>query len=173
MIEVLRQARNAFVWNLNTDLDNIPACEKWAEMLRKNIDDLDKAIAELESQEPVAWINAEKRTFEWNGPVLWNTPTVAVLDKIPLYTTPPTAQASQEPALWEMPDGKTVDKWGLKFYGGQAGKPLYTTPQPQRTWVGLTDEEHHEIVLFAESGDWHDFEVINATEAKLKEKNNA
>jgi hypothetical protein len=43
-------------------------------------------------QEPVAWINAEKRTFEWNGPVLWNTPTVAVLNKIPLYTTPPTAQ---------------------------------------------------------------------------------
>ena len=42
----------------------------------------------------------------------------------------------------------------------------------QRTWIGLTDEEHHEIVLFAESGDWHDFEVINATEAKLKEKNN-
>jgi hypothetical protein len=43
-------------------------------------------------QEPVAWINAEKRTFEWNGPVLWNTPTVAVLEKIPLYTTPPAAQ---------------------------------------------------------------------------------
>lgn len=40
-------------------------------------------------QEPVAWVNAEKRTFEWNGPVLWNTPTVAVLEKIPLYTTPP------------------------------------------------------------------------------------
>ena len=40
-------------------------------------------------QEPVAWINAEKRTFEWNGPVLWNTPTVAVLNKIPLYTHPP------------------------------------------------------------------------------------
>jgi hypothetical protein len=47
-IEVMRQARNAFVWNLNTDLDNIPACEKWANMLRKNIDDLDKAIADAE-----------------------------------------------------------------------------------------------------------------------------
>lgn len=48
-------------------------------------------------QEPVAWINAEKRTFEWNGPVLWNTPTVAVLDKIPLYTTPPAAQRQWVP----------------------------------------------------------------------------
>jgi hypothetical protein len=50
-IEVMRQARNAFVWNLNTDLDNIPACEKWANMLRKNIDDLDKAIEEAEQKE--------------------------------------------------------------------------------------------------------------------------
>ena len=62
-------------------------------------------------QEPVAWINAEKRTFEWNGPVLWNTPTVAVLDKIPLYTTPPAAQRQwvgltdeEEVELWESTD---------------------------------------------------------------------
>ena len=47
-IEVMRQARNAFVWNLNTDLDNISACEQWAKMLRKNIDDLDKAIVDAE-----------------------------------------------------------------------------------------------------------------------------
>jgi len=50
-IEAMRQARNAFVWNLNTDLDNIPACDKWAKMLRKNIDALDKAIAESEKQQ--------------------------------------------------------------------------------------------------------------------------
>jgi len=47
-IEVMRQARNALVWNLNTDLDNIPACDQWAKMLRKNIDALDKAIADAE-----------------------------------------------------------------------------------------------------------------------------
>jgi len=47
-IEVMRQVRNALVWNLNTDLDNIPACEVWANMLRKNIDALDKAIKEAE-----------------------------------------------------------------------------------------------------------------------------
>jgi hypothetical protein len=46
--EVMQQVRNALVWNLNTDLDNIPACEQWAKMLRKNIDDLDKAIADAE-----------------------------------------------------------------------------------------------------------------------------
>jgi hypothetical protein len=47
-IEVMRQVRNALVWNLITDLDNIPACEKWVKMLRKNIDDLDEAIADAE-----------------------------------------------------------------------------------------------------------------------------
>ena len=47
-IEVMRQVRNALVWNLNTDLDNIPACEQWSEMLRKNIDALDKAMADAE-----------------------------------------------------------------------------------------------------------------------------
>jgi hypothetical protein len=49
-IEVMRQARNAFVWNLNTDLDNIPACDQWAKMLRKNIYALDQAISEAEKQ---------------------------------------------------------------------------------------------------------------------------
>lgn len=52
-IEVMRQARNAFVWNLNTDLDNIPACEKWAKMLRKNIDDLDEAIEQAEKKRKI------------------------------------------------------------------------------------------------------------------------
>ena len=39
----------------------------------------------------------------------------------------------------------------------------YTTP-PQRTWVGLTDEERDEICLGDES-------IARAIEAKLKEKN--
>ena len=38
---------------------------------------------------------------------------------------------TQEPVMWVMPDGKTVDKWGLQFYGGQTGTPLYTHPQPK------------------------------------------
>jgi hypothetical protein len=50
-------------------------------------------------------------------------------------------------------------------------KPLYTTPQ--RTWVGLTDEEIKEIV-----GPWGDTPIKGYTrkmfdkiEAKLREKN--
>jgi len=105
------------------------------------------------------------------------------------------AQASQEPVLWMMPDGNTADKWALQFYGGQKGKPLYTTPQPcptceslartvmmdqtgydPRQWVGLTDDEVERIKL-----DGRDLEFVSMTalhrfardiQAKLKEKNN-
>jgi hypothetical protein len=37
------------------------------------------------THEPVAYINVEERTLEWAAPVVWNTPTVAQMDKIPLY----------------------------------------------------------------------------------------
>lgn len=48
----------------------------------------------------------------------------------------------------------------------------------QRTWVnattwrGLTDEEQKTISDLASANDWHDFDVMDATETKLKEKNN-
>jgi len=44
---------------------------------------------------------------------------------------------------------------------------LYTTPQ-QRTWVGLTDGERYEI---ANVPRWSSGAFVEATEAKLKEKN--
>ena len=68
------------------------------------------------------------------------------------------AQSKQEPVLWMMPDGKTADKWALQFYGGQKGKPLYTTP-PQRK--PLTDEEIDQGLLRTKyamqtAGAWRD-----------------
>ena len=71
---------------------------------------------------------------------------------------------TQEPVLWVMPDGKTVDKWGLQFYGGQTGKPLYAH---KREWVGLTDEERRVI----HNKNYNYEELACAIEAKLKEKN--
>jgi hypothetical protein len=46
----------------------------------------------------------------------------------------------------------------------------YTTPQPQRTWVGLTDEEISQLWLCT-SPYFHDFDFARAIEAKLKELN--
>jgi len=49
--------------------------------------------------------------------------------------------------------------------------PLYTTP-PQRTWVGLTDEEIVLIVAECSASHQHtDIHFARAIEAKLKEKN--
>ena len=46
---------------------------------------------------------------------------------------------------------------------------------PQRTWVGLTDEERKNIMIECEStGDWAwELKAAQAIEAKLKEKNSA
>ena len=49
--------------------------------------------------------------------------------------------------------------------------PLYTTP-PQRTWVGLTDEERKDTLQSVNTGFVVDASVVAlAIEAKLKEKN--
>ena len=49
-----------------------------------------------------------------------------------------------------------------------AGQDSITTP-PQRTWVGLTEQDKWEILLATERHDRDD--VMEMTEAKLKEKN--
>jgi len=41
-----------------------------------------------EQNEPVAYINVEERKLEWAKPITWHTPTIAQMDKIPLYTHP-------------------------------------------------------------------------------------
>ena len=48
------------------------------------------------NNEPVAWINVEKRKLEWDKPTLWETPTVVKLDRIPLYTHPVKEQLTDE-----------------------------------------------------------------------------
>ncbi len=50
-------------------------------------------------------------------------------------------------------------------FGDTPTVPLYTTPQPQREWVGLTDEDE----IDWDGGDLKS--LVKAIEAKLKEKN--
>jgi hypothetical protein len=89
-----------------------------------------QAIAELESQEPVATVTSETGadiTMSW-----WH-----------------------EPAL-------------------PMGTKLFTHP-PQRTWVGLTDEEIidviHPLVMADMPDQATDYEIAKAIEARLKELN--
>ena len=83
------------------------------------------------------------------------------------------AQPEQEPVAWMDKDGDVlsasiVDGKGLRNI------PLYTTP-PQRTWVGLTDEERNNCLVDADPceclADPEAEELMRCIEAKLKQKN--
>lgn len=65
--------------------------------------------------------------------------------------------------------GTTPDKKTAIFFKDvPIGAPLYTTPQ--RTWVGLTDEEVDECYYWKDC-QWTTDELVRHVEAKLKEKN--
>ena len=128
------------------------------------VEAIEKALAQ--TQEPFAYVNVEKRRLEFASPyVKWDTPTTIKLDKIPLYTTP-QQRTEQEPFClhWE-------DRWGCNHYADPKephpvnAKPLYTTPQ--RTWVGLTDEQRSQLVTLHHG--WNEYG--QAIEASLKQQN--
>jgi len=78
-------------------------------------------------------------------------------------------KAKDEPVAW-----MNAHDVGFKKseFGNTPTIPLYTTP-PQRTWVGLTDEERGQV--YADwrfnGGNSSNLELCRAIEAKLKEKN--
>ena len=70
---------------------------------------------------------------------------------------------TQEPVAWMDADGNVSDNNDHKCFS----IPLYTQP-PQRTWVGLNDDEIDYLIHLAYTGDE---EFVQTIEAKLKEKN--
>jgi hypothetical protein len=40
----------------------------------------------LPQPEPIAYINVEERKLEWATPIKWETPTVVLMGRVPLYT---------------------------------------------------------------------------------------
>jgi hypothetical protein len=92
-----------------------------------------------------------------------------------------TQDESQEPVAWvnqSAIDWFTSDKQGSNAYvqtnlakskNNSATVPIFTHP-PQRTWVGLTDDD--EILAISNTMPYANrFEFARAIEAKLKEKN--
>ena len=83
------------------------------------------------------------------------------------------AQPEQEPVAWMCADESLINKGYARFSHVCMGDwkiPVYTTP-PQRTWVGLTDEEINKIRWdwVDSAGDYTNF--AQAIENKLKAKN--
>jgi len=48
------------------------------------------------NNEPVAYINVDERKLEWARPTTWHTPTIAQMDKVPLYTHPAKTLTDEE-----------------------------------------------------------------------------
>ena len=89
--------------------------------------------------------------YESTGEVLYKETFTAIKEAL--------AQPEQEPVAWMNDMGTHID-----LNVSSRGTPLYTTP-PQRTWVGLKDDDE----IDWDGGDLKSF--VRAIEAKLKEKN--
>ena len=138
-----------------------------------------KLIAELESQEPVAWMTINEYGEE--DDIHYENPEGHLLEGWtykPLYTTPqPVQEESLEPfEYWNAVEGWVKIDEVRKHFGsvgcgtiyktaGEDRVPLYT--HSQRTWVGLTNEDVYEFAKAKLSWD----ELLIAAEAKLKERN--
>jgi hypothetical protein len=77
---------------------------------------LEEALAKQD--EPVAYINIEKRRLEWAHDYMsWDTPTVVNLPRIPLYTTPPQRKplTDEPPKRWAVFCGICRKEWSVPY----------------------------------------------------------
>jgi len=114
-----------------------------------------------------------KATLEMALEALTNPSTIAVQHAIELIKTE-LAKPEQEPVAWMVRDQVDGCRYpsALKNPAGSINgesQPLYTSPRKE--WVGLTDEETANICMKSDLNNWHDEQVIEAAEAKLREKN--
>jgi len=80
--------------------------------------------------------------------------------------------AKQKPVAWMCADESLINKGYARFSHVCMGEwkiPVYTTP-PQRTWVGLTEEEIQDLIDVVDHYNFPE-DLITYTQAKLKEKN--
>jgi hypothetical protein len=112
-----------------------------------------------QTQEPVAYLceNAVgHKYFRWKKPSSTYKP-------IALYTTPP--QRTERPVDCERCN--RLEEQAYDLVGKLRVANIKLSMQPQRAWVGLTDEEENEYNYLGPDMHW----VIQEIAAKLKEKN--
>jgi hypothetical protein len=109
--------------------------------------DLRQAIAELESQEPVAWMKPD-----------------VLCDRACMYLC--TKGFTQFPECATIHPPQLEQNFCPRC--GKRTNDIHTCTPPQRTWVGLTDDE---IDTWNIVGHESLREFVRAIEAKLKEKN--
>jgi len=145
MIEVLKQALEAL-----KDV-GVLTDREWQAVHKNKSNELRQAIAELESQEPVAWLLTEK-----------NINSLQV-DSIQLLIN--RLKHAHHTDLCVRINGQ--DEW----FQADWLKHMVRANLPQRTWVGLTDEEIEEGIKQS----WVTEQAFQSAawwaEAKLKDKN--
>ena len=133
-----------------------------AEVARRTITAIKEALAQ--TQEPFAWADLQKEAqqiveskFLWkqfiDGTPLANDIACWMADFARQYTAPPQ-RTEQEP-------------WCMKMNGCKTKCEDCPDEPPQRTWVGLTDEQANEYNYLGPDMHW----VIQEISAKLKELN--
>ena len=190
MIKVLKQWLEALeISSSAVDGYYIPDGKNMIPEVEDAITSLRQAIAELESQEPVAWMTINEYGEE--DDIHYENPEGHLLDGWtykPLYTTPqPVQEESLEPfEYWNAVEGWVKIDEVRKHFGsvgcstiyktaGEDRIPLYPHP-PQRTWVGLTEDDKalikHDANFnqFMMAGEYAE-RVQQLTEARLKDKN--
>jgi hypothetical protein len=172
MIEVLKQALERAERKLSA---YVGVCTGDKELTDAVLPMVRQAIAELESQEPVAWMDDEEIRVVTSKQKTGMHETLQKSYPKPLYNHPPQ-HTKQEPVArvvltetLELPCLQWLDL--NRQFDFKGGEYLYTHP-PQRTWVGLTDEE---VIAASASATYMDdldaWTFAREIEAKLKEKN--
>ena len=148
--------------------------ERFAKLVAEKV--IKEALAQEQDNAYIYASNLAKTI--WQKHYMKESPKFALLDTIEGVLTQidnmtcglvreKPAQPEQEPVG---KFAKFTDGIWREVTDGSAGVPLYTTP-PQRTWVGLTEQEHTELAIECGclSSDWVFYGA--ALERKIKEKN--
>lgn len=120
------------------------------------------------SKEPVAYINIEKRTLEWAKPMRWETPTIANLEPIPMYT-------HAGPAVVRKPlTDEQIDALQLPESGTGTVRDLVKIIEAAHG-IGCVMSEQKPVAWMIMNGDW-DYQLMwskqhaDALSAELQER---
>ncbi len=166
-IEAMKHALECIRCSTEYKIGN-PAFEQSEDALRQ-------AIEQAEKQEQTfGETNVELGFYSDNASNGQQRKLVGKVEMGQLVGNRPHKSASDPDAQGEVAVIKGFDEYGpmlgwFKHWANfPVGTKLYTTPQPQREWVGLTDKE---IRYLQDVYDVADADYARAIEAKLKEKN--
>ena len=112
----------------------------------------------------------------------YNLPATAISEAITAIKAALAQPAQREPVAWSSYEYDGIHHKPVAWMDGDGNFsdnndhkcfpiPLYTITHPPRPWVRLTDEDQFNLVHAMNKNDWHAIQMMDAIEAKLKEKN--